>query len=182
MEREFGTGMLQRSGTLPWTIKGTADGVEQAWRNGDCAQAIVLSGYLAHYVGDASQPLHTTRIYDGYPQDKGMHARLEGVVDQSVSESEPLARPQVHLEKIDSAWAATIVELRQSNSLLAIVFDSDRAARAETETKRGDDFDRALMRREMPMVAKQVAEAASVLASIWLYEWNQAGSPAACTR
>jgi hypothetical protein len=182
MEREFGTGILQRSGTLPWTINGTADGVERAWHNGDCAQAILLSGYLAHYVGDASQPLHTTRFYDGFPQDKGMHSRLEGAADQSVSEIEQLARPQVHIEKIDSVWAATIVELRHSNSLITTVFDSDRAARAETETKRGDEFDRALMRREMPMVAKQVAEAASVLASIWLYEWNQAGSPAACAR
>ena len=103
-----------------------------------------------------------------------MHARLEGAADQSVSDIEQLARPQVHIEKIASAWAATIVELRHSNSLLTTVFDSDRAARAETDTKRGDEFDRALMRREMPMVAKQVAEAASVLASIWLYEWTQA--------
>jgi len=26
----------------------------------------------------------------------------------------------------------------------------------------------------------QIAEAASTLASVWLYEWNHAGSPSAC--
>jgi hypothetical protein len=180
MELEYGADTLEKSGTLPWTIEEMAQGVEQAWRKGDCAQVIVMSGYLAHYVGDATQPLHTTKYYDGYPQDRGMHARFEGAVDRSVGEVEQLARPQVHVVKIDSVWDAAISELRHSNLLVATTFDADRAARAETGAKKGDEFDRALMRREMPMVAQQVAEAASMLASIWLYEWNQAGSPATC--
>jgi S1/P1 Nuclease len=180
MELEYGADTLEKSGTLPWTIEEMAQGVEQAWRKGDCAQVIVMSGYLAHYVGDATQPLHTTKYYDGYPQDRGMHARFEGAVDRSVGEVEQLARPQVHVVKIDSVWDAAISELRHSNPLVATTFDADRAARAETGAKKGDEFDRALMRREMPMVAQQVAEAASMLASIWLYEWNQAGSPATC--
>jgi Zinc dependent phospholipase C len=182
MELEYGAGTLEKSGTLPWTIEEMAQGVQQAWRKGDCAQVTVLSGYLAHYVGDATQPLHTTRYYDGYPQDRGMHARLEGAVDRSVGEVEQLARPQVHVARIDSVWAAAITELRDGNPLVAGTIDADRSARAETGPKAGDEFDRALMRREMAMAARQVAEAASVLASIWLYEWNQAGNPTTCSR
>jgi hypothetical protein len=182
MELEYGAGTLEKSGTLPWTIEEMAQGIQQAWRKRDCAQVIILSGYLAHYVGDATQPLHTTRYYDGYPQDRGMHARLEGAVDRSVGAVEQLARPQVHIVKIDSVWSAAITELRHGNPLVAATIDADRAARAETGAKRGDDFDRALMRREMSMAAQQVAEAASVLASIWLYEWNQSGSPNSCAR
>lgn len=182
MIREYGADTLARSGTLPWTITATAQASEQAWRKGDCAEAILRSGYLAHYVGDASQPLHTTKFYDGLPQDRGLHARLEGAADRSVREIEELARPQVHLVQIDSVWSSAIGELRQSNPLVSSMFDADRAARAETGAKRGDDFDRALMRRELPMIARQVAEASSVLASIWLYEWKQAGSPVACSR
>jgi hypothetical protein len=182
MELAYGAGTLQRSGTLPWTIEAMAQGIQQAWRQRDCPQVILLSGYLAHYIGDATQPLHTTVHYDGYQQDRGMHARFEGAVDRSVSEVEQLARPHVHIEKIDSVWAAAIGELKQGNPLVGGVIDADRAARAESGAKRGDEFDRALMRREMPMVAQQVAEAASVLASIWLYEWKQAGSPASCAQ
>lgn len=182
MEREYGARTLRKSGTLPWTIEATAQGIEKAWRRGDCAQAILLSGYLAHYAGDATQPLHTTRYFDGYPQDRGIHARLEGAADRSVGEIEQLARPQVRVGKIDSAWSAAVGELRHSNALVATVIDSDRAARAETGKNGGYYFHRALMRRELPMIAQQVAESASAIASIWLYEWNQAGSPSTCAR
>jgi Zinc dependent phospholipase C len=182
MVSEYGAETLSNSGTLPWTIETTAQGVQQAWRKGDCAEAILRSGYLAHYVGDASQPLHTTKYYDGYPQDRGMHARLEGAADHSVREIEELARPQVHIQQINSVWPSAIGELRHSNALVATTFDADRAARAESGAKRGGDFDRALMQRELPMIARQAAEASSVLASIWFYEWKQTGSPTACTR
>jgi zinc dependent phospholipase C len=182
MISEYGAETLWSSGILPWTIAATAQGVQQAWRKGDCVEAILLSGYLAHYVGDATQPLHTTKFYDGYPEDRGMHARLEGAADHSVREIEELARAHVHIEQINSVWLSAIGELRHSNALVATTFDADRAARAETGAKRGGDFDRALMRRDLPMIVRQVAEAASVLASIWLYEWKQAGSPSACTR
>jgi len=111
-----------------------------------------------------------------------MHARLEGAVDRSVNEVSELARPQVHLQKIDSVWSSTIVELDHSHALVGGTRDADRAARAATGAKRGDDFDRALMQREMPMVAQQVAAAASTLASVWLFEWNRAGNPSACAR
>lgn len=182
MVNRYGAQTLVRSGTLPWTIESLATGVQQAWRKGDCAVVILRSGYLAHYVGDATQPLHTTRYYDGYPADRGMHMRLEGAADRSVSEVETTARSQVHIDRIDAVWPAIVSELGHSNALVASTIDADRAARAETGTKRGEGFDRALMQRELPMVARQVAEAASVLGSLWLYEWKQAASPAICGR
>ena len=36
------------------------------------------------------------------------------------------------------------------------------------------------MSRAQPMIAGQIARAASVLASIWIYEWKRAGSPVTC--
>lgn len=180
MQRRYGAQTLDRSGTLPWTIEGTAAGVQQAWRARDCSKMLELSGYLAHYVGDASQPLHSTRYYDGYPGDAGVHSRLESAVDHEVPEVAETARPQIHLTKIDSVWTTTIAEIKDANALIPQVIRSDRAVRAET----GSDwksYDNALMRREGTMIARQIAAASSVLASIWLYEWTQAGSPAACT-
>ena len=126
MEREYGAQTLELSGTLPWTIEELAQAVEQAWRKGDCGQAILFSGYLAHYLGDATQPLHTTKYYDGLPPDRGMHSRLEGAGDRAVGELERLARPQVHLEKIDSVWASTIVELKHSHALVEGTMQADQ--------------------------------------------------------
>lgn len=179
MRRRYGFRTLERSGTLPWTIESTGSAVAAAWRADDCAQVIRRSGYLAHYVGDASQPLHSTRYYDGYTGDAGVHHRLEGAVDHDVREVERAARPQVQATKIDSVWATEIAEIAQANALIPEVIRADRAARAEAA---GDSrsYDRALMRGEGAMIARQIAAASSALASIWLYEWTQAGSPAAC--
>ena len=64
---------------------------QRAWLNADLArrQALILSdlGALAHYVGDASQPLHVTQHYNGwgdgpnpkaYTQSRTLHSRFEG--------------------------------------------------------------------------------------------------------
>jgi hypothetical protein len=181
MRRRYGDRTLDRSGTLPWTIEATATGLQNAWRAGDCAKAIQLSGYLAHYVGDASQPLHSTRYYDGSPDDRGVHSRLESAVDHEVPWVEAQARPHVRLVKIDSVWTTTIDEIRDANELIPVVIQSDRAVRASS----GRDwqvYDHDLMSREGTMIAGQVAAASSVLSSIWLYEWSQAGHPAACVK
>ena len=84
MQSQVGAELLQRSGILPWAIEDEASQAAAAWRRGDCEEALRHAGYLAHYIGDASQPLHTTRFYDGPdPSDRGMHARIEAAVDRS---------------------------------------------------------------------------------------------------
>lgn len=182
MERRYGWRELARSGTLPWTIEAVAQAVREAWRSGDCERVILNSGYLAHYVGDATQPLHTTENYDGTGDDRGLHGRLERAADFEVEKVEALARPQVRLRPIESEWQAAIGEIRDSNALLSATFAADRAARAEAGTSRGAEFERALMRRQLAFVARQVAEASSVLAAIWLSEWDQANRPTGCMR
>jgi len=179
MRRRWGDRKLDRAGTLPWTIAETAGALERTWRAGDCAQVVRQSGYLAHYVGDASQPLHSTRYYDGYAGDAGVHRRLEGAVDYSVREIGEAARPRVHATKIDSVWTTALTEIRDANALVPGVIRTDRAARAESPDDR-QGYDRVLMRTDGPMLAGQIAAASSALASIWLYEWTQAGSPAIC--
>lgn len=180
MERRFGARTLERSGTLPWTIEADANRLAELWRERDCAAMFRIAGYLAHYIGDASMPLHSTKYYDGYTYaDRGVHARFEGAADYDVREISPAARPLVHVGQIDSVWTPIIDEIKQANALVPEVMRSDRAVREQTgRGKRA--YDQALMAADSPMVARQVADAASVLASVWLYEWKQVGSPAAC--
>jgi hypothetical protein len=180
METKFGARRMEMSGTLPWTIETYANQAGSAWRNRDCAAMLRYSGYMAHYVGDSTQPLHTTKYYDGYAGDGGVHRRFEGAADRYVREIEPLAHPQVHIETIDSVWTPVIAEIRDAYQLVPTVISSDRAVRAELGRSRYG-YDRALMDRDLTMVARQVARASSMLASIWLFEWRTAGSPTSCT-
>jgi hypothetical protein len=179
MESKFGTRRMEMSGTLLWTIEAYASQAESAWRKRDCTAMLRYSGYMAHYVGDSTQPLHTTKYYDGYAGDRGVHRRFEGATDRYVREIEPLARPQVHIETIESVWTPVIAEIRDAYQLFPTVISSDRAARAELGRSRYG-YDSAPMDRDLTMVARQVARASSTLASIWLFEWRNAGSPPSC--
>jgi Zinc dependent phospholipase C len=178
MVKRFGKSLFDRAGTLPWTIEENAAKSASAWRHGDCAAVFRYSGYLAHYVADASQPLHTTRYFDGYPGDEGIHHRIEGAVDSWVRQIAGSAAAQVKVTNLDSLWPAEIAEIRAASQLVPQTIAADRAARAESRGSRG--YDRALYARDGAMFVGQVAAAASTLGSIWLYEWRQAGSPAAC--
>jgi hypothetical protein len=180
MERRYGVRRVRHAGTLPWTIEDVSTQVGGAWKNGDCAGVLRLSGYLSHYVGDLSQPLHTTRFFDGYvPSDSGMHARFELAVDRSNRSIEAAARAGVHAQKLSSVWDLVIEGLRESNSHVAEVVAADRAARAVSGANERA-YETALMRQEQSLIAKQIADSASRLSSIWLYEWEQAGRPASC--
>jgi hypothetical protein len=179
MERRVGLRLMNRAGTLPWTIEELAGASAQAWRRGECAEMIRQSGYLAHYVGDASQPLHTTIRYDGYRRDRGIHARIESAVDRSVNAIGAEAAPQVRVVEISGVWTLEIGEMRQSYGLVQAAIDADRAAR-RTAGDRGVAYAHALIEQHGAMFATQIARGASALASIWLYEWKQAGSLDRC--
>jgi hypothetical protein len=180
MRRRFTDRTLERAGTLPWTIEDVSAQLEGAWRRGDCEGILRLSGYLAHYVGDASQPLHSTLHYDGYPRDRGIHARIELAVDRSIGQLEPTAVREVRIEDINDVWTPVIAVIRDANGLVGEVIRDDRSVR-DAGAYGGRDYQRAVMREDGAMFARQIARAASVLASIWLFEWHRAGSPASCT-
>jgi hypothetical protein len=175
----FGIRKFKRAGTLPWTIEKVADDLGQALRNQNCTEVITLAGHLSHYIGDASQPLHTTIHFEGYAGDEHMHERLEETVDRQIGSIERQAHPLVRVASIDSIWPVVIAELRESHALLPNVVAADRAARAEATSPRG--FDAALMSQERGLIVNQIANAASVLASVWLFEWKSAGSPSVCS-
>jgi hypothetical protein len=180
MEARYGRAPLAVAGTLPWTIESYSDALAAGWRSRDCSAILSTAGYIAHYVGDASQPLHSTIHYDGVTRgDHGIHSRFEGAVDRDIPRIERTARPQVHVQEIGQPWIAVIAELRQANGLVDQVIQSDRAVRA-TGVRSWDGYDSALMDRDRAMVSRQVADAASVLASIWLCEWKRADRPSAC--
>ncbi len=178
MTQRFGARTLLKSGTLPWTIERESDALAGAWREGDCRTVFKLAGYLSHYVADASQPLHTTVHFDGYPQDHGMHLRLERAADTYVAELEREAAPRVRVEDLGAVWMPVIAELRESSALVPRVIAADRAARSAARSSR--QVERMLVQDERGWIVSQVAVAASVLASIWQFEWRRAGHPSIC--
>ena len=181
MDRRFGRARVNKAGTLPWTIDEMASKSADAWRRGDCAAMFLYSGYLSHYAGDATQPLHTTIHFDGYRRDRGVHARVELAVEHETERLGRAAAPQVHAATIESPWDTALGELRGAHALVNETIRLDRDARRSGGLG-SREYEQALMARGESMFARQIAQGASALASIWLLEWRQAGSPALCNR
>ncbi|HTR61326.1 MAG TPA: zinc dependent phospholipase C family protein [Candidatus Binataceae bacterium] len=177
--RQVGELKLQTAGTLPWTIEDTAQRLAAALRSSDCSEILGEAGYLSHYVGDASQPLHSTIHHDGYRRDRGIHARVEKAVDDSASSIAAPAAKEVQLQTITAVWPTAIDEIRTANLLVNELIEADRKARRIS--REGPAYDSALFEAAGPMLTLQVARAASALASIWLYEWKSAGTPSPCS-
>ena len=181
-EAKFGAAKVTRWGTLPWTIDEFADrlGAKLHARNRrDCTAILRFSGYLGHYVGDATQPLHATSHFDGFASDRGVHQRIENATDHDVLRLETLAQSASEVRKLDSVWDAAIAELSHSHALVMTMLEGDRAARAQSDG-RSESYERELMKRDGTLIAGQISRAASMLASIWFYEWDRAGRPPLC--
>lgn len=63
--------MDRSKGLLPFRIWQIYNGMEEYAKNGDATGFIAAAGVLAHYVGDACQPLHVSYMFDGIPQPDG---------------------------------------------------------------------------------------------------------------
>ena len=67
-----------RKGVVAWAVENSTILLIKALESDDLAGIIRYAGDLAHYVGDASQPLHSTENYDGqFTGNGGIHSRYE---------------------------------------------------------------------------------------------------------
>ncbi len=100
-------------------------------------QAAILfySGWLGHYVGDGSQPLHVSIQYNGwvgpnpngYTTEHHIHAQFETVfvaANIKPSDVQPLIAP---LHPVPDEWAGYLAYLRHSGSLVEKTYQLDKA-------------------------------------------------------
>jgi hypothetical protein len=75
--------LLQQSGILPWYIDSIMNKLTKAFRDKDKAYILFLSGDLAHYIGDAHVPLHTTVNHNGQlTGQRGIHSFWESFLTE----------------------------------------------------------------------------------------------------
>jgi|SRR4051812_12257068 len=69
---------LDEYGILPWYIQDMMDKLTKAFKGKRKAEILFLAADMAHYIGDAHMPLHTTINHDGQLTDqRGIHALWE---------------------------------------------------------------------------------------------------------
>ena len=138
--------------------------------------AIFYAGWLGHYVGDASQPLHTTVQYNGWtgPNPNGyttahtIHWQFEGPfvgANLHASDIQPRMTPAHALE--GDVFADYIAYLRQTSKLIEKVYQLEKTGGFEGRgTQESRDF-----------TADRLAVGASMLRDMIYSAWLQSGNP-----
>jgi TonB family protein len=139
------------------------------------AAILFYAGWLGHYVGDGSQPLHVTINYNGwvgpnpngYTTERTIHSQFEtAFVDAAIdaSDVQPLIAP---LHPIGDEWDDYLAWLRHSNSLVERVYQLDK----------DHGFDGTGTPAAKQFTAERLAAAASMLRDLYVAAWIKSAEP-----
>ena len=161
-------------------------------------EALVNAGLLAHFVGDLSQPLHTTTDYDGFTAGLGgLHAYFETDVVNAVDLGLALRvhefAKNLSLKSISgrsSINGTTPLELAfrlsaDSFSQLDVLKELDQKYSIVERSSEKGGLRIPGKRKQAsqvasffePLIVKRLAAAAVVLAEIYFQMWKDSGSP-----
>jgi TonB family protein len=140
------------------------------------AAILFYAGWLGHYVGDGSQPLHVTINFNGwaakenpngYTTEHSIHSQFESTfVDAAISTSDvqPLVAP---IHPIGDEWDDYLAYLRHSNSLVERVYQLDK----------DHGFDGTGTPAAKQFTAERLAAAASMLRDLYVAAWVKSAEP-----
>ena len=184
-------------GFLPWTIEeyldklkssfsylkayqnagGTAAEIENAQEN-----VIYLMGVMGHFVGDGSQPLHTTIYFNGwfgpnphgYTTDRTFHAWIDGGYFRATGGLKPeMMIGQIHpAERIgnslqpDDTFRMVMAYLVDQNELVRPLYQLERDGKLSGEGEKGLEG--------KIFLEQQLAKAGQMLGDLWLTAWLEA--------
>ncbi|HKH59445.1 MAG TPA: zinc dependent phospholipase C family protein [Flavitalea sp.] len=183
---------LLEYGYVPYHIMAVKERLTNAFRNHIKDSILFYAADIAHYIGDAHVPLHTTLNYDGQlTNQKGLHSLWESFVpeielDQFDLRSRHTANYLKYPER--SVWNA----LRQAYDLTADVFLQERevskqfndSTKYRIQIRRGKEvksysteFARAYSNRLGKTINGQLLRSADLIADFWYTSWVDSGKP-----
>lgn len=139
------------------------------------AAILFYAGWLGHYVGDGSQPLHVTIQYNGwvgpnpngYTTEHHIHSLFESTfVDAAINPSDvqPLMTP-VH--PIGDEWDVYLAYLRHTGAYVEKVYQLDKA----------HGFDGTGTAESRQFTAERIAAGASMLRDLIVAAWIKSAEP-----
>jgi hypothetical protein len=178
---KFGVATLRRLGLLPWREAEEFGNLRRAMENfnrnfGSApADVVLFTGVAAHYIQDATQPLHASINYDGVlTKQNGVHARFETALFaryQSKLAPSP-APPRIVPSARDFAFDELLKSYQDVEPLLA----ADKGAIAGKDTYDDEYFDK-FFAKVRPMLEERMSSGITATASIILSAWDAAGRP-----
>lgn len=162
-----------------YALMGTAEEELNARRS-----VIYAMGVLGHYVGDAAQPLHTTRHYNGwmgetpsgYTTSRTFHGWIDGGYLKKVGLSEADVRPWLRPARVlvsipnsaddDPLFRSILVYIKEQHDQVIPLYELEKSGGFSGQGEPG--------REGRMLLIGQLARAANMLADIWLTAHDQA--------
>jgi hypothetical protein len=149
------------------------------------ANIIYIMGVMGHYVGDASQPLHTTIHHHGwkgenphgYSTTSGIHGFIDGYFRQTSAATFKALQPKLRSAQIvpiegraakpEEMFQATMLFILDQHKLVEPLYKLDKDHKFSPDTDAGAEG-RAFLEG-------QLMKSAQRLGDIWYSAWQQAG-------
>jgi hypothetical protein len=176
----YGWERVKGNGTLPWAIDWTYDSLVQQLARGDWTRAVQTASDLGHYVGDAHQPLHVSRNYNGqYTNNYGIHSRYETTMLSSGYYLGSLWITPDSAVYIDVPKDTAFGFLLHSNGCVDTILRADTYARSVSGWNGSGQappaYYAALWGQTRRVTLDQVQRATRSLADLWYSAWVDAG-------
>ena len=187
---------LNEFGILPWHIQEMMDKLTKAFKNKRKTEILFLAADLAHYLGDAHMPLHTTINHDGQLTDqRGIHALWESRLPEVYGPEYNYHTSQAtYIENIPkTTWQLIMHSYKLADTVLL----ADKALRKKLakdkifklDSKGGivknkfnqnvftDEYAEQFHEQLNGMVESQLRAAIVCASSYWYTAWVNAGKP-----
>lgn len=177
---QYGWERVKANGTNPWATVWNYNSLVAQLSRGDWNQAKLTASDLGHYVGDAHQPLHNTRNYNGqYTNNYGIHSRYEST----------MLSPTYYLSHLTLTPDTTYYIADRINYIFDYIIHTnsyvDTVLQADTYAKIVSGWNgsgtapasyyNALWLKTRGITLEQVQRATESLASLWYSAWIDAG-------
>jgi len=196
IKKKFDDKFLNDNGILPWYIQETMVKLTKAFKEKKKTEILFLAADLAHYIGDAHMPLHTSANYDGQlTNQKGIHAVWESRLPQLFGKDYNFYTGDA--KYIDNVEKATWDLIKDTHSHVQPLLAADKKLR---ESFSGDSmyekdengnviknkynemhYSKAYVTQLHAamngMVENQMKKAIAATSSFWFTAWVNAGKP-----
>ncbi len=196
LKSQFPDSIIQKAGILPWYILQMEDKLTRSFQSGRKSEILFLAADLAHYIGDANMPLHTSVNHDGqFTNQKGIHAFFEGQLPELFGKQYNLyTGDAIYIPDLKKeTWSMIQLSFDKADTLLAVErklresFQNDRIYRLDSAGKslknkfndpvHSYEYARQYHQQLNGMVERQIRNAIREVANYWYTAWINAGKP-----
>jgi hypothetical protein len=195
-KKKYDEKFLSSNGILPWYIQETMTKLTKAFKDKRKTEILFLAADLAHYIGDANMPFHTSANHDGQlTNQKGIHSLWESRLPEMFGKNYNFYTGEA--KYIDNVEKATWDMLKDSHSLVEPTLLADRKLREsftpETMYEKDEKgnvaknkFGDLIYSKEYAtqfhtalngMVESQMRKAIVATTNYWYTAWVNAGKP-----